>query len=443
MSDKSSVSLRILASYGAVGLPVAVLALPVYVYLPTLYTQELGLSLSAIAAILFGMRAVDAIADPIIGWLSDRTETPFGRRKPWVVASVPVTILATYMLFVPPADATAAYVFGWGVTLTIGWTALILPFNAWGAELTGDYHARTRVTAARQIFALLGTMVATALPALLTVYGIVGLRDHVSALAWIIIILLPLTVAIAALSVPERPPLTVERLPWIRGLTQPLRNPDFRRLIAAFFINAVANGLPVTLFIPFVTHRLGMQDAYGPLLFTYFVSGLVAIPVWTWASSRIGKHRSWAIAMIWACLAFLWTPIFVGEGDFTLFLIITILSGFGVGADLAIPSAILADVVDEDTAASGEERTGLYFALWGLSTQISLGVAGALAFLPLEAVGFDAAGETNTPLALTTLAWIYAGLPVALKLIAVAVMWNFPLDAARQRTFRERIESAV
>ncbi len=432
----------LLASYGVMGLPLAVLALPVYVYLPTLYTQELGLSLTLVATVIFATRLFDGISDPLIGWLSDHTSSRFGRRKPWIFGAVPLTMVAAYFLFVPPENAGIAHLALFSLMLTIAWTALTLPFNAWGAELTGDYNGRTRVTAARQIFALIGTMVAAGLPAVMTAYGITAVEDHVRALALALLILLPLAAAISLWRVPERPPLTRKSLPVIEGLLYPLRNAAFRRLVIAFLINAVANGLPVTLFIPFVTHRIGAPEAYGPLLFAYFLAGLAAIPVWAFVAQKIGKHRGWSIAMLWACAAFIWTPFFVGTGDLTLFVVITILSGFGVGADLAIPAAILADVVDKDTAESGEERTGFYFALWGLVSKIALGVAAALAFLPLDWAGFNADADTNTEFALMTLALLYAGLPVVLKVIAVSVMWGFPLTAESQKALRDRLESS-
>jgi Na+/melibiose symporter-like transporter len=205
--------------------------------------------------------------------------------------------------------------------------------------------------------------------------------------------------------------------------------------------------LPATLFLLFVTHVIGRGDAYGPLLLAYFLAGLLAIPFWTWAARRIGKHRAWVAAMMLACGAFVFTPFVVGQGDVIAFLIISIVSGIGVGADLVLPASIQADVVDADTQASGEQRTGLFFALWGMATKLAFALA-AVSFPILHAIGFkadavDALGHSaNTPAALFALTLLYAALPIAIKLVAMALMWNFPLDAERQRALRTEIETA-
>jgi Na+/melibiose symporter-like transporter len=197
----------------------------------------------------------------------------------------------------------------------------------------------------------------------------------------------------------------------------------------------------------FVAHVIGRGDAYGPLLLAYFLAGLLAIPFWSWLAKRIGKHRAWVIAMTLACGAFAFTPFVVGEGDIVAFAIISIVSGMGVGADLVLPASIQADVVDADTQASGEQRTGLFFALWGIATKLAFALAAA-ALPVLHLAGFradaiDGTGlSTNTPDALLVLTLLYAAVPIAIKLVAMAMMWNFPLDVEQQRAIRAELEQA-
>jgi len=203
----------------------------------------------------------------------------------------------------------------------------------------------------------------------------------------------------------------------------------------------MANGLPATLFILFVTHVLQIPERVGPLLLVYFLAGVVAIPFWLWLSYQLGKHRAWSCSMIWACLAFVWVPL-LGPGDFWPFLIICTLSGLSLGADLALPSSIQADVVDLDWLESGRRRTGLFFAVWGMATKVSLALAVGFAFPVLDWLGFSADGD-NSPRALLGLAALYGLVPVLIKFGAIALVWNFPIDAADQARIRARIEQAT
>ena len=445
MSERLRAS--VLAAYGAPAVAFAILLLPPYVFLPAFYTQTLGLPLDWIGYIIILSRLFDAVTDPAIGYFSDRTTGRFGRRKPWILVGTPLAVVSVVVLFAPPVEATLTQ-FAFGIFgLTLAWTMMMLPYSAWGAELSGDYNERTRIAGVREGVGLAGTLIAASTPTVLTLLGYPDPRVHMAALAVLVVALLLPSVAWLLIAVPEPKPLTRSRVSFGAGVGAIWANGPFRRLIVAYLINALANGLPATLFLLFVSHVIGAQDAYGPLLLAYFLAGLIAIPFWTWLARRIGKHRSWVWAMVLACGAFAFTPFVVGEGDVVAFLIISVLSGIGVGADLVLPSAIQADVVDVDTQASGEQRTGLFFALWGIATKLSFALA-AVSLPILHAVGFsadglDAAGHTtNSPEALFALTMLYAAVPIAMKLIAMGLMWNFPLDAARQRDIRSRIETA-
>jgi glycoside/pentoside/hexuronide:cation symporter, GPH family len=435
-----------LAAYGAPAVAFAILLLPPYVFLPGFYTQTLGLPLDWIGYVIILSRVFDAFTDPVIGYMSDRTPGRWGRRKPWILAGTPLAIFAVLVLFAPGNSASLEQ-FAVGIfTLTLAWTMLLLPYSAWGAELSGDYNERTRITSVREGVGLFGTLLAASTPTILTAMGYADPRVHMAALAGVVVALMVPTVTLLLAKVPEPPPLTQVRVSLSDGFKAIAQNAPFRRLIIAYLINAFANGLPATLFLLFVSHVIGAPEAYGPLLLAYFLAGLVGIPIWSQVARRWGKHKTWVIAMAVACGAFAFTPFVVGEGDVIPFLIISIISGIGFGADLVLPSAIQADVVDVDTKSSGEQRTGLFFALWGIATKLSFALAAVslpvLHWVGFDATAFDAAGKsTNEPAALLALAMLYAALPVALKLIAMAMMWNFPLNAERQREIRSEIEA--
>ena len=428
-------TLTTLFAYGALGLPLAALNLPLYVYLPAFYAEEVGLGLTTVGIVLFCARLLDTFTDPVIGELGDRTRTRFGRRRPWMAAACPLLIAASLMLFIPGDGVGAVYLFVWTSLAYLAWTMMTLPFTALGAELSGDYHERSRIAGAREGFVVIGIIVAAAFPVVLALDTESQRGEILKILGWSMAVLTPLTLLALLVFTPE--PRTVEKQPLAlrEGLRIARQNGPFLRLIAAYLLNGIANGLPATLFFLFVGDVLMAGETAGPLLLLYFVAGIVGIPMWLRISKTIGKHRAWAVAMLWASAMFVWAP-FLGEGDIVLFILVCAFSGLSLGADLALPASLQADVVDLDWQESGHQRTGLFFALWSMATKLSLALAIGIAFPVLDLIGYQAGGE-NTPTALLGLAMLYGLLPVLIKLAATALVWRFPIDAEEQAKRRE------
>ena len=312
-------------------------------------------------------------------------------------------------------------------------------YTAWGAELSTDYAGRARIAGWRETFALVGTLLALFAQVLVPLAGFPGERAVLFALAIFIVAMLPLATFIAVARVPEPQDVSSKRLRLREGLGHMIRNRPFVRLILAFLLNGFANGFPATLFLFYVSERLNNGDAAGPLLVLYFLCGIAGVPLWLKLATRTSKHRAWCIAMLLACVCFL-PAVFLGAGDVAIFALVCVGTGLALGADLMLPPAIQADAIDVDTATTGEQRSGLYFAAWGLATKLALALAVGIAFPILSAAGFDPGAGLRAESGLAMLAFLYAGLPIALKIGAIAVMWNFPLDAKMQAQLRAQID---
>ncbi|WP_420409549.1 MFS transporter [Hoeflea sp.] len=427
---------RVMA-YALPAIPLAALTLPLYVLVPTFYTETLGLSLASVGFALLLVRIFDAVNDPLIGWAADRFRPRFGRRRTLFAASLPLTAISALMLFWPPEGVGTAWLAGWGLLLSLGFTSAMIPFSAWGAELATDYHGRSRIAGWREGLTLLGTLLAIGLPFTIGFDDASG-PHGLAALGVAVLLTLPLFGAVSVLATPEPSEHSRTRIDLRAGLGHLVRNRPFVRLIAAFFLNGLANGIPATLFLYFVSDRLGLPEARGPLLFLYFLCAIAGVPLATWTAKRFGKHRAWCYGMLAACAAFAPAPL-LAEGSLVAFGIICAVTGILLGFDLALPPAIQADVIDVDTAASGEQRSGVYFAAWSLATKLSLAGGVGIVFPLLSVFGFEPSSGNGQ--GLTALAVAYAWAPITAKLASIAIMWNFPLDEAAQKSLRGDIES--
>ena len=409
------------------------LLLPLYITLPAVYAEDLGLGYATVGAALFAARLWDVGTDPVIGILSDRWRPSFGRRKPWLVIGAPLVLISAGLLFQPGPGVGTIDLLVWVSLLYLGVSAILVPYTAWGAELSGDYHERSRIAGWREALALVGTLVAAALPALLTDNRL----DSLASYAWLIWLVLPPCLLAAVIVVPDPKVRPAPRSGWRVALRTLWRNGPFRLLIGAYFLNGIANGVPAGLFLLYVEHVLQAESWSGQLLLVYFLSGVIAIPGWLYLARRFDKRRVWTGAMIWAAAVFACVPL-LGPGDQHWFLVVCILTGISLGADLTLPASMQADVIDLDQVSSRQCRAGIYFALWGVATKSALAVAVGLTFPLLELAGF--AGENSGPGALFALAGLYSLLPAGIKLVAVALVWRFPITRDRQQRLRRLIE---
>ena len=239
----------VLGAYGSLAFPLAAAFIALQLFVPTFYAETTGLSLTAIGVVMLIAKLCDTVTDPIVGYLSDRTPTSWGRRKLYVVIATPLIILATYYLFNPPAQVTTIYLLLWTIAIYIAGTLSIVPMNAWGAELSANYNTRSLVAGTRVAFGLVGSLVALMFAVLLARENSAELGPTLSGITWLVVITLIIATVLAALLVPdnketELPEDTVISA-W-RVISQPT---PFRQLLISFFLNAVGNAIPATLFV--------------------------------------------------------------------------------------------------------------------------------------------------------------------------------------------------
>lgn len=428
-----------LLAYGAPALPLYALLL-VIGFLPYYYRLHLGFDYAAAGLLVLLTRLWDVVTDPAIGILSDRTRTRLGRRRPWLLAALPVLFLGLWQVFYAAPGIGAVTVGLWTMLLFLGWTMVALPLNAWGAEISTDYHMRARVSAVREALALAGTLTALVVLAPAVEAGGTALGRAFEGLGLGLAVAFAVSILLAAVLVPEsaatRQGGTAAKWWDLRTL---VANRPLRQLSVSFLLNGIANGLPPILFLYYMQSVLGAGEDAAKFILLYFLCGILGVPLWTWLGRRLGKHGAWRLAMTVAAVCFL-PAGFLGPGDLGIYLAVVIATGLCLGADFFLPPAIAADVADQDEMYSGRARAGLFYALLGMLYKASWALAGAAGLFALALTGFDESlGRENPPLALAGVSTMYALVPAGFKLLAVFVLRGFALDEAAHYRLRAQL----
>jgi GPH family glycoside/pentoside/hexuronide:cation symporter len=454
---RTNVPMTAMIGYGAGNFAFALLGLVVAVNLQFFYTDYVGLSAGLVSWALLVARLFDAFADPLMGYASDRTQTRWGRRRPYIIGSALPLGVAFYYLFAPPVVADPAQHQGMLLlymaalyTLTYFiWTVGAIPYYSLGAELTDDYHERTQVIAVREGLGLAGLLAATILPAYLI--HLYGGRNGYAAMGAILGLATALFLLFSGLVVRERPEFQ-GRSPMnpYAGIIATLRNSHYRILLLAFTFSALAGAVPAVLVIYIAVYIIGTPawwagsipdwlPTWSYYLLLYFLCAVVSLPVWNRMAGRFGKRATWGFAVVLATFtsaACFW----LSEGGIGYFSILLILGGISFGNYQALPPSMVADLIDHDEVTTGQRREGSYFALWSFAMKAANAVTGFAALQVLEHVGY-VPGVPQTDTVKTWMLWMYSWFPALFYLLSGIALVRFrftraDLDDAQRRVGR-------
>ena len=406
--------------YGLMGLPLAFVALPLYVLLPNYYAREFQVPLASLGALLLGARLFDALIDPQLGRWSDRL---FARSSSTVLRRAALAAVALglgfALLFSPPVRALP-WLMAWALACLVltytAFSALSILHQSWGARLGGDEAQRARIVAWREGLGLLGVLLASVAPLLLGLAATTALFSVALALGWWAWSLARTPAGPAAGKAGHEAPAAA----GASSLWLPFSRPAFRALLAVFMVNGIASAVPATLMLFFVQDRLQAAPGMQPLfLGSYFLCAALSIPLWLKGVARIGLARTWGLGMLLAVAVFVFAAQ-LGRGDDLAFLAVCALSGVALATDLALPAALLAGVI----AAHGDlcHAEGSYFGWWNFATKLNLALAAGIALPALNWLGYTPGAQDAA--ALRTLTFAYCLLPCALKLLAAVLLYT-------------------
>lgn len=441
-SPSQRLPLAIVAPFTAPNIPIAALGVVVFVYLPPYFAGHLGVSLAAIGVVWMTVRLLDVPVDVFLALGMDRTRTRVGRYRPWLIGGAPILMLALYSLFMAPRGFGASYLFWWLVVMYLGNSIVSLAHQAWAATLTRDYHERSRLFAAINAVGVLGVIAAMAImiggPAL-------KLTDAqgVQACGWFIIALIPLCVALAALTTPEHiEPDAASESFTLKDYWQVLAKPDLLRLFLTQISVTMGPGWMSAIYLFFFKASRGFTTQQASILLAvYILAGIPGAFLTAWVSRRIGKHRTLMVTTTIYSLGLM--TIFLLPKANTLafapmmFLEGAVAAGFGMTVQ-----AMLADVGDEIRLDQGKQRMSLVFAVNTLASKIAAAAAIGFTFPLLQALGFNPKeGVVNTPAAIHNLDMAFLIGPIVFVMLGGAFVFGWRLDAARHGEIRAKLEA--
>lgn len=427
--------------FAALAVPIYAAGQPVIAFVPAILSRHYAIPLATLGLILLVGQAVNSLLDPLIGSLSDRTQSRFGRRRPWIAGGGVLFILGAAMLFFPPVGVTPIWVAVGAMLYFVGTSAAITPLLAWSGEISGDYHERTRVAGLFTLLSSIALVLTLAMPAVadqlrpndgplrLTLFGTLVLATALPGL------LLTLT------ALPDRGVPSAYNRPGLRAaLSAVFANPLLLRVLAADAAVTAGQGIRTGLALFVVTIYFGRPEwAAGLFLFQYSF-GMLAGPIWQRIGIALGKTRG---AVLAECLqaAINFGLVFLTPDRWGLMLALAFAQGLTQGSGNLMLRAMVADIADDHRVATDEDRTGLYYSVFGLSMKLGGALAAGIA-LPLVAwIGFDPKLAHNSASSLHGLLLVFALGPAIAHSLAALIVAGLPLDARRHAQTRRHIEA--
>jgi glycoside/pentoside/hexuronide:cation symporter, GPH family len=400
-----------IVKYSTLAIPIAFAGFPLYVLAPDYYATMHGVSLTVLGMLLLGLRVFDAVQDPLIGMLSDRYRHVLPAIMLIASAMLCVGIYGLFNLVI----FSPVLWFSLCIAVTVtAYSVLSINLNTLGGLWSDNSTAQTRIAGLREAFGLIGLVVAVSLPVWLKqqippsqVYACYALILAVlMSIAWMVF--WPWIAARHAAVITPKEKGTYAWRDCLKSIPR-----ETRCFLGIYGLSMLASSLPAVLVIFFVRDLLGAEALTGVFLLFYFLSGAASMPLWKFISTKRGMYTSWALSMVLAVGSFV-GAFFLNNGDVWHYALICAVSGLALGADLALPPAILALHIHRHHHTS---HAATHYALLALVAKLSLALASAIALPLLDLVGFTPA-QHNNHTALLSLSIIYALVPCVLKLIA-------------------------
>lgn len=404
--------------YGILGVPIAFLGFPLYIYLPTFYVEYVNLNVGTVGIILLVARLLDMILDPFIGKFTDNYN------KFNIIIISTFFVLFGLFFLIKPLYFNSLWLFCFSIITYISYSFVMIPYLTLNSQISDNSVNNTKLAFSRELFIVFGVLISLLFPYVFMVAD--DSKKSLELLLYTCLIIFPISSIIFYFKLKhfENKKSRIQEKEFLKSINIFFKKfPHNKKLFFSFLINNLANALPATLFLFYVKYVLDLEEKTGLFLIVYFLSAIVTFPLWIKLSIKISKKTTWILSMITACCAFIFVP-FLQEKDFLYFLIICIVTGMSLGADMALPSSIQADVAQQ-SKNTNNDISGILFGFWAMITKFSLALAVAISFITLEFTGFDT--QNINEISLIALIVLYSIVPILLKLISIILLSKYEL----------------
>lgn len=428
-------------SYGLPASTMAVVMVSVAIYLPNFYTDELGLTAGLLSWVFLAGRIWDAVTDPLMGYVSDRTRTRWGRRRPYMLLAALPLWLVFFLIWSPASALSSGGVFFHlllcYLLLYSFWTVFSIPYVALGMELTSEYHERTRLFGVRQIFTVVGTAAGMLAPFAFD-RALGGKQAGYAAMALLLGGLGVILIGITAARVRERPRVDPGNgLSFLGGLRATLSNRPFRVLLLVYLASHVGGSFIAPLSLYIAKYVIQVEWAMQPVMIAYLAGSMLSIPIWLRLSRIHGKNRTWTLGMALGVLGYA-TSTTYHEGSWMLWMILAVVVGAAAGCTMTLGPAIAADVIDSDELVTGARREGVFMGVWSLVDKAAIGLAVFAGMQGLESIGY-VPNQAQTESVITGMKFLYCILPAILNGVALLLFQRFPITREVHEEIRQRL----
>ena len=431
-----------LIGYGLPAFGSAATLLSAALYLPNFYTDHLGVTAGMLSWVFLAGRIWDAVTDPLMGHLSDRTRTRWGRRRPYfLIAAVPLGIVF-YFLWSPAAGLSASGLFAQlllcYLLLYTFWTIFWIPYVALGAEMTPLYHERTRLFGVRQVFFLAGTAIGMLTPPLFARAA----GDVAAGYARMAAVFGTLTAALILISftrVRERPQVHAHTFRFVEGLRVTFRNRAFVVLMVTYLVALVGGSFiaPLTLYVG--KYVIKAEWVVPFVMLAYLLGSIGSIGLWVRLARTRGKNWTWSLGMILAACVYA-ASFAYHEGTWQLWIVLGALIGAANGCTMTLGASLAADVIDSDELTTGHRREGAFMGIWSFMDKAAIGLAIFVGMQGLHAIGYTP-NVDQTPAVILGIKVLYCILPAVCHVCAVVLFQRFPITPEVYADIRARLDS--